>query len=72
MGLVLFGEIGDLEGSGRPGNMRDTHSLKRMPDFRELTVPDFRTLIADADASFLAHFRYPDIVRKMTPKIGHY
>ena len=27
-GTVLLGEIGDLEGPGRPGEMRDTHSIK--------------------------------------------
>ena len=28
VGLILFIEIGDSEGSGRPGNMTHTHSLK--------------------------------------------
>ena len=27
-GLIAFFEIGDLEGSGRPGDMIHTHSLK--------------------------------------------
>ena len=26
--MFCFGEIGELEGYGRPGDMRDTHSLK--------------------------------------------
>ena len=52
--IVLFSGVGDLEGSGRPYNMRDTHSLKWMANRRDLTVRDFWILIAVTDASFLA------------------
>ena len=37
----------------------------------ELTVPDFRTLIAAKSASFFGHFRRPDTGVEMAPKMRH-
>ena len=42
-----------------------------MTDRCGLTVPDFRTLIADKDASFFDHFRRSDIGVEMAPKMRH-
>ena len=69
--LCCFCEIGALEGSDRPGNMRDTHSLKWMANRRKLTVPDFWILISDAEASFFGHFTRSDIGMEMAPKMRH-
>ena len=64
----VFCEIGDLAGSGRPYNMRDTHSIKWMANRRDLTVPYFWILIAATDAAFLAILGGPVMVWKWIRK----
>ena len=54
--LFCFCEIGDSDGDGRPYNMRDTHSLERMANRRDLTVPDCWIIIDATDASIFWPF----------------
>ena len=69
--MFCFFEIGDLDGYGRPYNMRDTNSIKWMTNRRDLTVRDFWALIAAKDASFFAHFRRSGIGVEMEPETRH-
>ena len=69
MSLFCFCGVGDLEDSGRPYNIRDTHPVKWMADLRDLTDPDLWILIADADASFFGHFRRSGIGAVMGPEM---
>ena len=69
--LSRFCEIGELAGSGRPYNVRDTHPIERMANRRDLTVPDFWTLIAATNASRFGHFRRPCIGVEMGPEMRH-
>ena len=68
MALFGFCEIGDADGSRRPYNMRDTHSLKWATDRLGLKVHDFWILIADTVPHLLAILGGPVLGRKWVRK----